>query len=245
MKKFALGAFASLALASAAFAGPIFGYNRVNPPEQNPAGGQISAIASTYDTNTSVFTWNVSFSDGVAKDTDGYYLVVGPGPNPKGHAFEYAIIYFDASSLANPNVSIYRYNGNNDGTSFLTPGDLLASSRTPGQTTITSSASAAGGARTFNLTVNASAINALFNPPTTPQQADWRGIQYGQNIGVWFHPVTGLSTTYSGTSLTKFDFRGQGWLDTANERTFEVPSPASAALLGLGGLVAARRRRVA
>lgn len=240
-------AIAATAIASAA-SGAIYTFQSNNPgldiPGANTDAGTASNITSTYDSATSMFTWNVTFSDGQAKGTNGFWLVVGPGPNPKGIDHEYAIMYFDASSLANPNVSIFRYNGLNADTSYTNPGDLLATTKTGGQTTIQNvTAGPATGPRTFSFKVNAATINSAFGSPTYP---DWKGIQFGtgnpgSEIGIWFHPVDGLQTTYDANNKLKtFTYATQGWYDGEYNH---APAPASAALLGLGGLVAARRRR--
>lgn len=243
MKKFVCAA-AALALAGAAQAGVVWQYDRDGAgfaadanDGVNHAAGQVSQVSASFDTNLQKFTWNVSFNDGVASNTQGYWLVVSPGPVPRGTADEFAIMYFDARNLAAPTVSVYRYNGLNDASSYLNPADLFATTRQAGQTTITASASETGTARTFNLMVDATAINALF-PGQVP---DWKGIQFGQNIGFWFHPVANLVSSYSGNNLTFFGGSPIGWYDGRDGRT--VPTPGSLALVGLAGLAAIRRRR--
>jgi hypothetical protein len=218
----------------------------------NTAGGRLSNLDARFNPTTDRFNWNFTVSDGVAMDTDGYRLVVGPGPNPRISQFEYAIIYFDASNLSNPNVSIYRYNAENNTSSFSNPGDLLATNRMSGQSTIQASASQNGAARTFNLQVDAATINNLFGPPGQP---DWQGIRFGEaqnptnvtnKIGIWFHPVGGLTASYDNANqLTSFNVGTQGWYDGSNTTVVLVPAPASAAMLGLAGLFVARRRRTA
>lgn len=243
MKGF-IAAVAATVLSTAAFGGITYEYATTNPAADgiavSTAAGTVSSLDTKYTPSTNMFSWNVTFSDGVAKDTDGFWLVVGPGPNPKGSAYEYAIMYFDASSLANPNVTIYRYNGNNGDDSFTNPGQLLATTKTGGQTTIQSvSASQGSGARTFSFQVNATTINSLFGPPTYP---DWKGIQFGTTIGIWMHPVAQLTTKYNNSGgLSQFSYYSEGFYDGANTPT--VPVPATAALLAMGGVIASRRRR--
>lgn len=238
-------AIAAAALSSTSFGGvsTFESFNLAAEPtiSENASAGKVSHLKTTYDSASKAFTWDVTFSNGVAKDTDGFWLVVGPGPNPKGHQYEYAIMYFDGRTIGNPAVTIYRYNGQNNSDSWSSPGDLLASSKIGGQTTITGlSATETAGTRTFKFNVNAAGINSAFAPPP-PQAVDWKGIQFGDKIGFWFHPVDGLSTSYnSNGGLTKFSYAANGWDDSENTPT---PAPASAALLGLGGLIVARRRR--
>lgn len=207
----------------------------------NTAAGTVSFLQSSFDDVLQKFTWNVTFSDGVAKDTDGYWLVVSPGAMPQGTMGEFGIIYFDAStSITNPTVTVYRYNGLNDASSYLNPADLLASTLTPMQTTIMASGSESAGARTFNLMLDASTINSLYGPPTFPL---WEGVTFGAEIGIWFHPTASTLTSYSGNALSFFGHLGPGgWYDGEHITTF-IPSAGTGLLMGLGGLLAARRRR--
>lgn len=236
MKAMFWTALASAAIGSSAF-GAVFNwnYNGVSP-SQNPGGGQISNIDASFNNVTDAFTWDVTYSNGVTKDTDGYWLVVSNGPVPRGTADQFAIIYFDASNLAAPKVSVYRYSGQNNGLSWQNPANLLASSQVAGSG-ISATATQTGGQRRFQLSLDATAINAAFPAPA------WEGIEFGNSIGVWFHSVGGLSTGYHSTSkkLNKFDYTREGWLDLDNQTT--IPTPGAAAMMALAGLVAARRRR--
>ena len=114
-----------MALAGSALAAP-YEWNFAGEAHNNVAG-TITSAKMKFNSNTQVFSWDVTFGDGVAKGTDGYTLAVSTGPNPKGHAFELALIYFDATDMNSVAVSVYRYNGENNASSFSNPGDLLAS----------------------------------------------------------------------------------------------------------------------
>lgn len=234
---------ASASLAAAAYA-TVHNYVTNDPgldgTTVNASAGTVSFLQSSYDDVAKKFTWNVTFNDGVTKNTNGYWLVISPGAMPQGTAGEFAIIYFDASNFASPVATVYRYNGLNDASSYLNPGDLLASTLIPAQTTVMASTSESAGARTFNLMVDASTINSLYGPPTFPL---WQGLQYGDHIGIWFHPTSSTITSYSGNGLSFFGHVGPGgWYDGTNITTY-IPSPGSAALLAVAGLVASRRRR--
>jgi uncharacterized protein (TIGR03382 family) len=244
MRSAALAALGAGFLATASAHATIHNYVTNDPgldgTTVNAAAGTVSFLQSSYDTVLQKFTWNVTFSDGVAKNTDGYWLVVSPGQMPLGTNGEFAIIYFDASSFGTPSATVYRYNGLNDASSYLNPADLLASSLTPAQTSIMVSTSQSAGARTFNLMVDATAINAAYSPPAFPL---WQGLQFGPQIGIWFHPTSSTVTSYNNDRLSFFGHFGPGgWYDGTGIDTF-IPSPGSAALLAVAGLVVGRRRR--
>lgn len=226
-----------------------FDWNAGDTPVNN-AGGQFESIRSSYNDATQKFTWELAFADQV---TDGFTLAVSPGPNPKGHAGELALVYFDAQNTAAPVVTVYAYNGENAQTSWADgsplPGtqgpDKIASSIGLGAASILSAVvSDAGGGRTFSFEIDAAAINA--HSPRWPGpggDAEWTGLEYGPSIGLWLHPVVGLSADY-GTDgfLNTWYIQGQGWLDEQNLTT-RVPAPAGTAMLGLAGLACCRRRR--
>lgn len=246
MKTLALGIASGLALAlsaGASYAGNVWqwDYDGVSP-SQNATAGRISSLTSTFDENTDVFNWDVTFSDGATKNTNGYWLVVSDGPNPKNINSQLAIMYFDATNLADPKVSIYRYNGANSSSSFATPGDLLASTEGAGASDIVASASQSGSSRTFRLRVDATAINARYAPGASTVFPDWEGIQFGHRIGMWFHAIKNANFQYNGDRLTGLTGTS-GWLDGSNECTHLVPTPGAGALALAGGLLAVRRRR--
>lgn len=241
MKAMFAAALVGAAMSSSAFAAVYsWNYNGVSPA-QNANAGRISNIDTTYDTTSEMFTWDVRYSDGASKDTDGFWLVVSDGPVPRGTADQFAIVYFDASNMAAPKVSVYRYSGQNNGLSWQNPGDLILTNQIAGSG-ITASATQNGTQRRFQLSLDATAINSRYSAVTNPSFPDWEGLEFGSQIGVWYHTVAGLGTSYTHSKkLSKFDYSKEGWLDTESQRT--IPTPATAALLGLGGLVAARRRR--
>lgn len=216
-------------------------------------GGAIESIYASFNTTTKQLTWNATFSNQIAR---GYTLAVSKGPNPKGHAGELALLYFDAESLSSPKLTVYAYNGQNLQNSWRDGNGNVGGNQTPDlikgkndtSYILNIEAKNVGTKRQFNLTIDTSAINS--HTPLYPSgDDDWTGAQWAQKLGLWFHPVKGLDAGYnSNGSLKKWDITGQGWLDLADCDTDNmqvVPLPtagamASAALLGVAGI---RRRR--
>ncbi|MBY0313778.1 MAG: hypothetical protein K2W85_17070 [Phycisphaerales bacterium] len=258
----AAGAIA-LAASSSAFA-TVWSYNWQNGqpggPTANHAAGLVDSFSTSFDDVTKRLTFSVTFgavpgNPGGGLQTNGFWLAINDGPNPKTHPGEMAIFYFDARNLANPRMTVYGYNGQNGPNSWQDGnpvaggnqiGDLIhgvndeayklsalgaGDTMTPG-----------GERRTMSFDIDATAI--INHVPLYPDAVDpWHGTGFRDKLGIWFHPVRGMSTTYNETSgrITAYSTGTQGWVDASFLNT--VPTPGSAALLGLGGLLAARRRR--
>lgn len=217
-------------------------YNRNGGAPAGPtAAGIIDTINTTYDPTAKRFTWDVTVGDGVAKNTNGYWLVVSPGANPRTNAREYVIIFFDATS-AQPKVSLFGYRESAFAGNAVNPasGDFITSTLVAGENRIQAGVSNAGNARTFTLGVDAATINSFF------PDADWKGIQFGPKLGTWFHNTINTTATYNGNQrLTRFAWSDWGFWDFNDLPTTLVPAPGTAALLAAGGLVLTRRRRTA
>lgn len=218
----------------------------------NQDGGRINSIHAEFNDATNRFVWRTNFGNNPSgKRTEGFWLAVSPGPNPKGHAGELSIYYFDAGS-ASPTLTVYAYNGVNGNTSYKDgspqagnqpPDKILSSRLTTNWINALTVVNNANGTRTMTIDINATAIqNHVPMYPGPGGQAEWTGTAFGQKLGLWFHPVTGISTAYQQGWLTDFKFKDQGWLDGENFRT--VPEPGTMVALGAGlAALAARRRR--
>jgi hypothetical protein len=199
-------------------------YAYTGDPNRVGNGGSVSALSSTYNSDTERLTWSVSDAKTAnGQAADGFWLVInGSGPNPKSIAPNtLAVLYADFSSSK---LLAYSYNAQNNTTSVA--GTLLQD--------FSSDLSVSG--NTFGFDIDVSGLNSMFAAP-------WEGMAYGDLIGVWFHFA-------SGTSLTpgqSFNFNQQAWYDTAFEKpeqTTVVPIPAAAFLFApvLAGFMATRRR---
>ncbi|MFO0858250.1 MAG: PEP-CTERM sorting domain-containing protein [Phycisphaerales bacterium] len=250
-----LGAAAVAMIAGTASAEVFVWDHAVTPADgTNNAAGIFESIHAEFDTVTNRFQWNATFSNQV---TRGYTLAVSPGPNPKGHNAELALLYFDASTLSAPKVTAYAYNGANAFTSWQDGNGNQAGNQAPdlihgiNNTSWIQNASVvdAGGKRTFNLTIDASTIQnhvPLYNSPAV--DGDWTGLAFGPSLGLWMHSFTGLSAGYLGNgALCGWDYNGsQGWFDGNNYSLVLVPLPAPAMMgiagLGVAGFVVRKRK---
>jgi len=247
----AAAAVAAIGVVGSANAGSyLWNWNVGDPGSPNNNGGVIESIHSSFNTNTKHFTWNVLFSNQV---TTGYTLAVNKGPNPKGHGGELALLYLDASSQANVKVTAYAYNGQNAFNSWKDGDGNTAGNQTPDKILsksdngwiLNAQSQDIGSKRLISLTIDASLING--HAPDYGVSSDWTGICFGEKIGLWFHPMTGVSASYGQDGfLTAWSRTGEGWFDASNRGTTLIPLP-SAALMGAAGLVlvGGRRRRTA
>ncbi len=209
-------------------------YSSDNPSGTN-GGGDIKNISTSYST-TGIFSWKYTIED----KNDGFWLVVSDGPNPKGTADQLAILYGD---LNNNKLTAYRYSGQNNPNSYLTPGDFLQQWNNAFTTV-----SYNPGEETTSFSIDVSGINSKYPAP------DWEGTRFGGKIGIWFHTTADSEFSYEKDQITDFDFEGHGWHDSRNKTTTEepldpneIPAPSALFLLGLGllGMTYARRNKAA
>ena len=217
----------------------------------NMNGGEYQSVHAEFDSSTNRFLWSVTFSDQI---TDGYSLAVNNGPNPKGHAGEMALLYFDATG-GDVRVTGYAYNGVNSLNSYYdgspqggtqAPDLLFASNGFENASFITAASvmDNVDGTRVMTLEMDASLING-HNPfyPGPDGPSEWTGVAFDEMIGLWMHPFKNLDTSYDQSGALTGWSGSQGWFDGSNFDTTTVPAPGAMALLGMGGMLVGRRRR--
>ena len=231
--------------------------------ERNDGGGTVESINSSFNSVTKRLTFDVLFSgaNNTASPlvTNGFWLVVDNGPNPKTHSGELAIFYFDASRVfagtaSGPTLTTYGYNGVNANTSWrdgngdgtTDGGDLIKGANETSYINNTTAGTTTIAGQTYRrLTFDINAADIITHVPTYPVSGtNWYGTGFDNSLGIWFHPAQIFNASYASGgrgAVTALSTASEGWLDGAYFNT--IPGPASVALLGMGGLLAARRRR--
>ena len=213
----------------------------------NPAGGQIKNIDAQFNQSNANLKYEVNFKD---RQTDGLWLVLSPGENPKGHAGQLSIFFLDASG-SQPTLLAYSYNGVNGHQSWKdgspaagtqAPDLILSSLKTTDWINSLSVVNVAGGGQKFSFDINAAAIqNHTPKYPGPQGQSEWTGSAFGNKFGIWMHTVNGLETSYQNGALKSWTYCEEGWVDGGNLQT--VPEPGSMTALGLGIAAMLRRMR--
>ncbi|MBE9028226.1 PEP-CTERM sorting domain-containing protein [filamentous cyanobacterium LEGE 11480] len=191
-------------------------------------------IRTTFNDETDLFTWKSTFKQ---KDNgllaNGGWLVISNGPNPKQHDKEFTAFYMDG---VNNRLTAYSYDGQNGSGSwknnkFLGSWDNVLQVDTD----------QAKGERTLSFALDMTDINGRDD-----LGAFWKGTQFDESLGIWFHGAANLNAKYKADgSLKKFNYSGQGWYDTSYSTATRVPEPAAMAGLTAAGLLAVKtiRRR--
>lgn len=184
--------------------------------------------------------------------TDGFWLAVSPGPNPKGHAGELALLYFDASNANDIKLTAYNYNGKNGGDSWRNgngsggAADKIISSVT-NKSWINSLfvRSNSDGTRTMGFDINANTINR--HKPRYPGSSAWTGMSFSnRDSGIWMHTFDIRDIAYGADGfLTKLSTVETGYIDGNHIGAKAVPEPGTMAALAAAGLAFWRRRKKA
>ncbi|MGF1563047.1 MAG: PEP-CTERM sorting domain-containing protein [Geminicoccaceae bacterium] len=142
---------------------------------ENP--GSLGNITASFDSVSQIFEWMFEYDPGAA---EAFWLVVSDGENPKGVQDQLAILFGD---LLTGQLTSYVYNGANNTSSIDDPSILLTYF---GDDVIdVALGGGSGGRNKASFTINVADLNS--NPPTPPGPANWEGLSFGEQIGVWFH----------------------------------------------------------
>lgn len=218
----------------------------------NPAAGYVEHLTTKFNDSTQQLSASLVLTDTLPANVtnqgayaisgigDGVWMVLTDGKGPKhGSTGEYAILYADSNS---GNITSYVYSGNWSHDSWKRPGEFIQSFEGAFSTV------SVAGQTTYNFDINVSGINSY--TPSDPDDDGWKGIQFGEEIGIWVHPFFNdvLPTFNSDGSIATMAIGGFGWFDSDENSpliTSAVPIPTAIWLFGSGlaGLIAAGRRK--
>lgn len=249
----AVVALAGLGLCASAHASVYtyhYSQSGVGAPAAQNTGGYVDSIDAQFDSSSKRLSFSAAFGPATGQTwlgTHGFWMVMSDGPMPRDTASKYGVFYFDGSVPATPRLTVYTYNGSGTPMSYL-GGDLIRSawdgsyinSIADQDKTISS-----GYRRVMSFDIDATSI--ISHTPAPAGSGAWVGAGFGQSLGLWIYPVLGFSATYNAQGgIGTIAYSDPGWLGLSNIVTQGgTPAPGAAALLGLGGAFAARRRRAA
>ena len=194
------------------------------------AGGKVENLNTVFDIESQTLDFTMVVSDTNGRESNGFTLALNTGANPKGLGGELALLYFDASG-AEPVLTAYAYNGVNAQTSYF-DGSAQAGTQAPDPIVssiadaswihdITFETDASGDIHTFHFSIDASVIND--HDPMYPEAGGWTGIEFGDELGMWLHPNSDVSTTYNPDGfLDSYTSGGHGWIDVAHQGTDQI-----------------------
>lgn len=201
--------------------------DQTQPLGLNNEIGSHQSIQTTYDALTGELTWSAKFDKKDNKLPNGGWLVLSDGPNPKDKNYEYAIFYLDGITK---NLTAYAYNGQNNSSSWNS--NPFLQSWENGVNVVNNDTE-----RTLSFSINTNNINSR-----TDLGDDWKGVQYSNNLGIWFHEVKfkrnrdDLIAKYDQEGkLTQFNYQKSGWFDSGILYTSmqEVPEPGTMGAIGI------------
>ncbi|MEN0021603.1 MAG: hypothetical protein AAF747_12070, partial [Planctomycetota bacterium] len=200
----------------------------------NDAAGRIVEVNASWKPQQERLSFDV-LTEG---KTDGFWLVLSPGDNPKGDDGELAIFYFDRGiQSGTPTLSAYAYNGQNKANSFNTPGDFIVSTLDGSGWDAQLTVDIGPNGHRLGFDIDASVIQS--HNPARSGSEPWTGAAFGERVGFWLH------TLDDGSDLASYNNSGQlnnfrsgvtqGWYYSANITTTTIPAPGVVAE-GLGAL---------
>ena len=193
----------------------VYSFNVSNPEngDSDRGAGTIENVAGSFNPGTNQLDFSFVI-DGT--QANAFTLVMNGGENPRGNGGEVAILYFDASRGGEPVVTAYAYSGllqsyiDGDAATFgnQAPDRILSSTDANDAFSHISVTTDGNGNQVFSFSMDATDI-IEHNPLYPVAGTDWSGIGFGEELGIWFHPYAGVSTTYDAQgNLTSFDGSG-------------------------------------
>ena len=168
--------------------------------------GHVSWMRMSYNPNTKELRGEIrlkAYSPTIP--WQGFWLALSEGPLPRTQ--DRAILYYDGTTPAQPKMTMYVYDTTQNQNSWSNPGKMLSSSITGTDLKPGPMISEGGDYYRVQWYANLSTINNSANYASYSLPADWKGMQFGSEVGVWLHFFKfATPPTYDGAGkLTSFN----------------------------------------
>ncbi len=209
--------------------------------KQDNIHSYVDSFSGSFDTITQDFTWNSKYTESLlipGSIPNFFTLVITKGPHVNASPFNQAIIYAD---LSNNKVLAYEYVLGLGMDTYTDPTRFIGAVNN-----VLTVNDIAPNMRTVELDMNTLFINN--HSPLHSLPADWAGLRFEDNLGLWYHPNLASNINYAGNgSLDTVTFDNKGWVDTTVDGkgipTNAIPEPTSIILFGIGMLGVAIQRK--
>ncbi|MCM2680407.1 hypothetical protein [Echinimonas agarilytica] len=198
----------------------------------NPAcqgAGIMEDFSVSYDDLNGQLSFSSTLSEKDGQYSTGFWLVLNGGgmPGGGGHVVgnedEIAIIYGDLTQ-GDGALSVYVYDGTNGSDSWKDPNNFIGRYDQDFNVNHVNGPDANDGSTSFEFDIDLAKINSSDGKPNPD---NWRGIEFSDDVGIWFHAFNGGVTYSNDGSIDSMNYGNNfGMFDTDHYGTNYSDSPS-------------------